>query len=80
MKIIALETKESLRMLRRSLGVRKSFQANVEERRRRPTGPADKLEDPQGGHESSSTIVSADNKYVAHIDILRRKWSYICGC
>ena len=66
-------------MLRRSFGVRKSFQANEEERRLRPTGLADSPGDPQGGHESSCTIISADNKYGAHIDILTRKWSHICG-
>ena len=66
-------------MVRRSFGVRKSFQANDEERRLRPTGPADSPGDPQGGHESSSTMVSANNKYGAHIDILTKKWSHICG-
>ena len=67
-------------MLRRLFGARKSFQANDEGRRLRPTGPAESPGDPQGGHESSSTIVSADNKYGAQIDILTRKWSHICGC
>ena len=71
--------KESLRILRRSFGVCKSFQANEEERRLRPTGLADGPEDPQGGHESSCTIVSAHNKFAAHSDILTRKWSHICG-